>query len=337
MNMHSPTVSSPRPKPARPKAHATSTLAEFDRAITAIDIAGLLGMPVENVSRVLRHEDLEGLLYRELTTAERTAWLQKARDALTDDVLQRTGPERQARWQAGWQEVLDRVDRDGVSAESVMPQYFRHDTLRLNGRYIRVPDGTFEYRLHRALCRVIFSRYVLGADRVVELGCGTGANLLLLRDMFPDTPLVGCDWAKSSQEIVTEIDAAKGNIAGANLDMLTMEGADRLPVTADTAVVTLHALEQLGNRFGPLLAFLMDAGPRICVHLEPIAELYDPNNEFDSVALEYHNKRNYLSGFLTELRELENASRVEILAARRTGFGSPFQEAYSLIVWRPTV
>jgi hypothetical protein len=52
-------------------------------------------------------------------------------------------------------------------------------------------------------------------------------------------------------------------------------------------------------------------------------------------AVNYHNKRNYLSGFLKKLQDYEKAGDIEIIQSHRSGFGSTFQEAYSIVVWRP--
>ena len=57
---------------------------------------------------------------------------------------------------------------------------------------------------------------------------------------------------------------------------------------------------------------------------------------FDDVARRYHQRRNYLRGFLPRLRKLEAQGRAELLDVHRTGFGSFHHEGYSLVVWRPT-
>jgi len=42
-----------------------------------------------------------------------------------------------------------------------------------------------------------------------------------------------------------------------------------------------------------------------------------------------------LSGFFNKLRDYEKVGDIEIIQSHRSGFGSTFQEAYSIIVWRP--
>jgi len=65
-----------------------------------------------------------------------------------------------------------------------------------------------------------------------------------------------------------------------------------------------------------------------------LAEYYDENKLFDYAALKYHRKRNYLDGFLTRLREMEREKAIEIVATRRTGFGSLYHEGYMYVIWK---
>ena len=170
---------------------------------------------------------------------------------------------------------------------------------------------------------------------MIEFGCGTGVNLLQIHKKFPEIQLTGCDWAEPSQELINEINLAIGSkIKALNFNMFTLEGKEKLDFTESTAVLTFHAMEQLGKNFRPFLEMLIDNRPAICVHLEPIVEFYDTNLAFDKFAIIYHNKRNYLSGFLTILNEYVKYGKIEVIQAHRCRFGSIFQEAYSLVAWR---
>ena len=73
----------------------------------------------------------------------------------------------------------------------------------------------------------------------------------------------------------------------------------------------------------------------LCVHLEPIKEFYE-DNLFDTLAKNYHKKRNYLGNFLTDIRQLELEGKAEILEELRIGFGDRYHEAYGLIIWKGT-
>ncbi len=123
------------------------------------------------------------------------------------------------------------------------------------------------------------------------------------------------------------------DIAGRHFDFFQPDRALTLP--GDSGVLTMAALEQVGARHAPFLEYLLRANPRICVNMEPLAELYDTAKLADDLALRYHRKRGYLDGFLTALRELAAKRRIEILDVRRFFFGSLYHEAYSYVAWRP--
>ena len=60
-----------------------------------------------------------------------------------------------------------------------------------------------------------------------------------------------------------------------------------------------------------------------------------PGNLVDYLSILYFKKRNYLSGFLLKLRELEEAGKIKIHMAKRTFIGSLYIEGYSVIAWSP--
>jgi hypothetical protein len=288
-------------------------------------VGQLFGRPVEFDPDLLIGAD-----YRPASDAEIQAVRTRLADILGDANV---GASALDKWEQGWAEVRARVTRDGVSEATLAPQYFRHRTLRLLGRYIQARSASFEPKLYTAIKSVIFGDYLGDAKRIVEFGCGTGTNLFQIHNLLPQAHLVGCDWARPSQEIIGLIaDATGADLTGVHFDMRTLEGRESVPLDASTTILTLHAMEQLGRDFSPFLDYIVASKPKLVVHLEPIVELYSAANEFDAAAVAYHRKRGYLEGFLPAL---QNRSDVEIVETRRLGFGSTFHEAYTLIVWRP--
>ena len=69
--------------------------------------------------------------------------------------------------------------------------------------------------------------------------------------------------------------------------------------------------------------------------MEPTLEYYDNKSDFDQLAIQYHQSRNYLSGYLTRLQELEKKDQLKILHSKRMHFGSKYHEAYSIHIWKP--
>ncbi|MBT6830775.1 MAG: class I SAM-dependent methyltransferase [Rhodospirillaceae bacterium] len=279
----------------------------------------------------------DGLEYHALDAAETAVIQNRARDILLDAKLTSAGPGTIGNWQRGWGEILERVRELGVSENTLAPQYFRHDVLRLDGRYIRAANTEFEPRLYAAMRAVLFQELFAGLGEVIEFGCGTGQNLFQLNRLIPGLRLTGADWAEPSQELVRLIGAAEGaQMNGVRFDMASLEGAENLMIAPGAGIMTLHAMEQLGADFAPFLDYLIGLKPAVALHLEPIAELYEADIPFDAAALAYHTKRGYLTGFLAALKARAAASQIEILKTHRSGFGSTFHEAYSIVVWRAT-
>ena len=155
------------------------------------------------------------------------------------------------------------------------------------------------------------------------------------RSYNPRAKLIGLDWTKASQDIINEIKNAKieTNIEGVNFNFFTPD--ESIEVPENSAFLTVAALEQIGSNFEPFLQFVLAKKPKICVHLEPIAELLDNNNLLDKLSTLYFEKRNYLQGFLPRLLELEKMGKIKIVNMQRTYSGSYFIEGHSLIAWYP--
>jgi hypothetical protein len=296
----------------------------FPLVVTPATVGQLFGRPVE-----FDPDLLIGIDYRAANDAEIATVCTRLADIVADA---RVGASALDKWEHGWAEVRARVTREGVSEATLAPQYFRHRTLRLQGRYVQARSASFEPKLYKAIKSVIFGDYLGDAKRIVEFGCGTGLNLLQIHRLLPQVPLVGCDWARPSQELIALIaDSTGADLTGIHFDMRTLEGRESVPLDRGTTVLTLHAMEQLGRDYTAFLDYLVAAKPKLVIHLEPIVELYDAANDFDAAAIAYHRKRGYLDGFLPALQNRD----VEIVEVRRLGFGSTFHEAYTLIVWRP--
>ncbi len=308
-----------------------------DIHLDAENLARLFGISAADVRQVLGPHGVPPLSYRRPSASEREAILRDVHKHLEDPSLRISGENDSAVWERGWGQIRDVVAREGFNLRSLKPQYFRNQmVLRLAGDYACAPNDTFVTDVDVLLRRIAYSRYLAGSTSVLELGCGTGLNLLLLRDILPQAKLVGADWARASVEILDLASKESGSkISGMQFNMLTLEGRERLAIDSDTAVLTVHSMEQLGSGFQPLFDMLMQAKPRLCVHFEPIVELYDPAQLFDALAIRYHKKRNYLQDYLPALQRYAEQGLIEMLDVRRLGFGSQFHEAYSLVVWRP--
>lgn len=184
--------------------------------------------------------------------------------------------------------------------------------------------GYEEWNNFAQLRAELVSKYLRDVDEVSEFGCGAGYNLVALP--YICVKLRGFDWSAQAVE-----QCRRRGIDAQVFDMFAPDPN----VTLHGAVFTVHALEQLGRDFRPFLEFLLMRKPKIVVHIEPIEELYDETELQDFLMLAYHRKRGYLSGYLTELREMAHHQAIELLEVRRSDFSGEYHNAYSVIVWRP--
>jgi len=274
------------------------------------------------------------LVYRPLTETEAAAAIVGIETVIRDKPLRMVGADDPAVWEHGWAELADQLASQKITTHTLRPQYYHGEVpCRLFGGLVEQVTPDFEYWVGLCVRLATFAEFLQGQRHIVEFGCGTGINLLLLAQLMPGTRLMGCDWAAPSQRILAQIARETGEaVDGHRFNMLTATG-ECGPIGADTAVLTVHALEQLGAAWQPFLDFLMARRPALCVHVEPLVELYE-TTPLDDLARRYHRKRGYLDGFVPAIQALAARGLAEILTLRRTAFSGLYQEAYSVLVWQ---
>lgn len=310
-----------------------------EKTLTPLDFEEAFGDKLND--RIKQKIQEYGLKYTELTDDERSERIRLIEEAIANPNLGKSGNHRAEDWEEGWSENLEDLEAGVDPAEALVPRYMSakkgkvRDTVRLNGRFIKPITPEFEYNVLKILLEWVFEKYMKDAPSVYEFGAGTGHHLLQLREINPSAKLYGLDWAEASQEII-KILGEKGtleNVEGHRFDFFSPD--DDFEIDPDGIVYTVAALEQVGENHRKFIDYLIEKKPRLCVHLEPVAELMDESKEIDRLAVKYMEKRNYLSGFLTYLRELEKEGKVKIHEAKRTNVGFLFMEGYSLVVWSP--
>jgi SAM-dependent methyltransferase len=272
--------------------------------------------------------------YEILADAARDAVLLRVLRTL-EGALAAAGPTRLGAWEEGWSDVLARFEASGGDPRELWPHYLRpaQRIVRLAGEYVLPASPEFEGSFVRVVQAWFALTFLREAPTVYEFGCGPGHNLVAFAELDRARRYVGLDWATASQRLLGRVAAALDlPIEGRRLDM--RDPAAEPGPEAGAGVVTFGALEQLGADFEPFLGWLLAARPRICVHLEPIHELYDPDCLFDFVAARYHERRGYLRGYLTRLRALERRGEVEILHLKKC-LGSFYHDGWVALAWRP--
>ncbi len=318
----------------RPVSETSSSDGTYSE-LTSDDFACLFGTTAAGIPDDCRDLIAEyDFRYRKLSHDEQNAIVLRVLKKIHSNELPVAGPNRKPAWEKGWSENLRDFINSGFDLGQLIPKFVkRNEVVRLNGSYIRPANPDFETCFVRVLRTYLFRKYFSDAAAVYEFGCGTGLNLVELGRLFPEKKLYGLDWSKASCDIISKIAQTKQlNMTGVLFDMC--EPDYHLELGADDAVFTIGALEQLGTRFESFLEFLLEKSPSVCINIETAYELYDQSSLFDYVAAKYLEKRGYLKGYLTRLRQLEEEGRIELLAVRKT-FGCSFHDGYSYIVWRP--
>jgi SAM-dependent methyltransferase len=266
---------------------------------------------------------------------------QTERDQVIVDVLRRidgftqVGEHRHDIWTDAWSDVAARYAKSGGDLTALEPHFMgATPVIRLLGDYARPKHPSFELHFFRVFRRWLFDTYLKPAKVVHEFGCGSGFNLATLANLRPDVTAYGWDWAESAVSLLRQV----------ALDHQLAISADRfdffnptpdITLGPGTMAMTFCALEQTGDSCGLMLEWLRERRPDLVISMEPISEFYDDTKLHDHLALRYHEHRRYLHGYLTRLRNWEAQGQIEIVTARRLGFGSLFHEGYSLVVWRP--
>jgi hypothetical protein len=272
--------------------------------------------------------------YSDVHDGELAALIAEVDSAIERDTKIVGTPERKAVWETGWQQHRNDFLANGDVAR-LKPRFLKERApMRWNGRYIRSPNPDFEHDFLDVLRTWLIATYLEPFDPVYEFGCGTCETLLAISTAFPQKRLRGFDFTESAAALANDLGSRlRRQIEGRVFDLMHPDYS--VALERSSAVLTLVTIEQLASKVDSFLAYLLHWKPGICVHVEPIPELYAESDEFDARALRFHRKRRYSEGFLPALQEHEKQKKLELLHVKRCHFGSLFHEGYSLVVWRP--
>ncbi|NQU78860.1 class I SAM-dependent methyltransferase [Candidatus Woesearchaeota archaeon] len=302
--------------------------------LTLEDFARLFGTTIDDIP-----DDCRELIaktdfrYKKLISDKRKKIILRILKTIDSDSLSVVGAHRMPAWEKGWSENLQNFVDSNFDLNELIPKFVkRNEVIRLNSNYVLPTNKNFETCFVEVLRTYIFRKYFSDAPAVYEFGCGTGLNLVNLAKLFQEKKLYGLDWSTASRDIVNKIAITqKMNLTGILFDMYSPDY--QLDIDKGSAVFTIGAMEQLGKNFESFLQFLLEKRPSICINIETIHELYDQSVLFDYVAAKYLERRGYLQGYLTRLRQLEVEGKVEMIKIQRT-FGSLYHDGYSYIVWK---
>lgn len=308
----------------------------MNKVLTPADLAKLFGTTESDVRErcgsLLENADLA---YRVLEGKERDALLLDVLHRLESLDLPSAGESRHGDWEKGWGENLDELTSRGFDPSALVPKYIRPmEPIRLYQEYCQPTGPGFVLDYYKILRSWLFKTYLSDVDAIYEFGCGPGWHLAWLAETFPEKRLFGLDWAEASVNILRSLAKHMGwKLEGRRFDFFNPD-LD-MTLAPNSGVFTFGALEQIDDRHGPFLNYLLDRKPAVVVHVEPFVELYDDSVLTDHLAVRYHRKRHYLNGLFSRLRELEGQGHIAIDKVCRNYCGTKFAETLSMVVWRP--
>jgi len=247
---------------------------------------------------------------------------------------------RQAEWDRGWSENLNELNKVKIITDNIFtsltaldPKYYRRsDIFRLNKDYVKSNNKNFEYTFYKILRHWLFKEFCSEAKSIYEYACGPCHNLVALSAMYKDKNLIGLDWAESSQEISKKLKKDFNiNINGYAFNFFKPNYS--IDIDPNSLFLTIGGLEQVGKDHEEWLKYILEKKPKRVVQLECISDFYDSDNLADYMALLYHNKRGYLSGYYSSLLELEKQKKIKIIKQQRVEIGGLYHDGWSILVF----
>lgn len=309
-----------------------------EKKLTLTDFCSLFGAEEESFTQaqMKRIAGKDGFGVSELGSAET--------ERVVIDILRRiNSPEltvagdsgSNSRWERGWAENLAGY-APSKGFEALRPKYVRSSQpVRLFQRFVIPSNPDFEYEWYKIFLEYLAREYMVETDTVYEFGCGSGFNVAFLSSLFQNKKKIwGLDWAKSSVKIVEKMAGSGNNVEGRLFNFFEPDYSFKLEKGA--VVLTVGALEQTGTRYASFLSYLLRQPISLCVNIEPIVEWYDQTKLIDYLAVMFHEKRKYMSGFPETLSGLARKGKASMVKQKRSYFGSLYIEGYSQNIWRPS-
>lgn len=275
--------------------------------------------------------------YELLTKNERDVIILEILNKLETDTQKIGAPERTGVWFEGWKENLDGF-LENKNIEEIVPKFIRpNKVVRYNGDFIKPSNPFFERDFAKLIQIYCHDNFIekYSVENVYEFGCGSSFNLMTMMDLNKDENLefFGSDFVQSSVDLCNELgDYYDVKLKGFYFDMINPDTSK--VINDNSAVFTFGALEQLDSKFESFVSYLLKSKPKVCFHIEPTVENYNPNDLFDYLQIKFHSKRGYTQGVLPYLKNLESQGKIEIIKDKRLNFGSKFMEGYHLYAWQ---
>ena len=153
----------------------------------------------------------------------------------TEAVVQ-AGQHRLNDWENGWQENAEEFLKH-KEFNFLIPKYFgKYPYIRWNKEIIRPCNKDMEYSLVNILQYWIFEKFLKDCLNIYEFGCGTGHNLLRVKEVNPEAQIFGLDWSISSQQSIANINKVFNTNFNTILMNVYKNGLDNISLHKDKEV-----------------------------------------------------------------------------------------------------
>jgi len=119
--------------------------------------------------------------FKALSQPERDEAILKVLKALNSELVT-VGAHRAGDWEKGWGENFENY-KQSKNLNDVIPKYFNKiPMVRWKQEWVQPISPTLEYDLLGLILEYITDTYLLDKKTIYEFGCGTGHNLLRIRN-----------------------------------------------------------------------------------------------------------------------------------------------------------
>ena len=204
-------------------------------------------------------------------------------------------------------------------------------TCKIDGNLCRTDVHSFNKLINEKFYN-IFHKFVQPSDTIVELGCGFGYRLFMLRKRKFNNKMEGFDQSVSGIQACKEIN----NFFQCNIDFNVLDLIYEFDsnLLRNKIVFTYHVFEQLKHYTENIIHNIIKGRPKEVLHFEPINELYR-NNINELTCKLYLHYNDYQDKLLTILKKYEKIGLLKITHCYRLGYSeNPYNET-SFIRWIP--
>lgn len=279
---------------------------------------------------------IKNLNYENLSQKEEKKYILKIVKTIFEQKIEKSGKSYKKKWNSGWGQNYKEFKKTKKLGSLIPKYFFKTNISRIDNRLIRVKSKNFDYKVLNLITSYIFEKYLKKEKNIIEFGCGTGHNIINLRNINKTANIYGLDWSHYSQKILDIISKKDHNIKGYFFDYFkpTLPNIKKINVGNNFSCFTVASLEQVGKNFKKFIKFLKKENPKLIVNIEPINELLSEDKLLDYLSNKYCEKRNYLTGYHKYLKELERKKIIKIIEEKKSYFGSCYINGYSIIVWK---